>query len=483
MSPLGDRRHDSAARGGHVSAEIHESFDEVWTRWQGHVINGVYPLGRYLGCSDHSGVFLTPSAAPGRSEIAIKLVPANRALVEFLLPRWRRAAALAHPHLLRLVEWGGCQLGGSPHLYAVMEYADQTLAQLLMRRALTDDEAREMLIPVLDALGFLHERDLVQGRLKPANILVVGDRLKLASDTIRRIGETRPGSGVPTGYDPPEAMPGTGSPAGDVWALGVSLCEALARRPPSTGVEHGGRLSLPSDLSPVFRDVVARCLSLRPQDRPGVPELVSWAQGQTASTAPAAIVQKPPEPEANSQPGAEVAAPARSRTAIHGTLIALLAVGLVWSGLHFLGTHTASASRAIPAPPGALPSGGSGAIGAQAASRQAPVPGIAVTGPHRDGAAGLLHPLREVIPDVPLGALRTIRGHIKIWVRVTVDRYGSVSAAVADRPGPSRYFQRLATQAAKRWTFPPVDTSSRRLVQVRFEFSREGVRGRAVPLG
>src|SRR6185437_7154734 len=118
--------------------------------------------------SDHSGAFLTRSPAMSRSDLAIKLVPANRALAEYQLPRWKRAGGLAHPHLLRLLEWGGCQLEGSPYLHVVMEYADQTLAQLLPRRALTDAEAREMLMPVLDALEFLHERDLVHGQLKPA---------------------------------------------------------------------------------------------------------------------------------------------------------------------------------------------------------------------------------------------------------------------------------------------------------------------------
>ncbi len=49
------------------------------------------------------------------------------------------------------------------NLYAVMEYADQDLAQLLQRRALTEDEAREMLLPALSALAFLHERSLSSG--------------------------------------------------------------------------------------------------------------------------------------------------------------------------------------------------------------------------------------------------------------------------------------------------------------------------------
>ena len=109
---------------------------ELWTRLQGHVVNGVFPLGRCLGSSDHSAVFLTRSAGQA-AELAIKLVATNRSLAETQLPRLKRAGALAHPHLLRLLEWGGCQLEGLPYLYAVMEYADQTLAQLLQNRHCT----------------------------------------------------------------------------------------------------------------------------------------------------------------------------------------------------------------------------------------------------------------------------------------------------------------------------------------------------------
>jgi outer membrane biosynthesis protein TonB len=65
---------------------------------------------------------------------------------------------------------------------------------------------------------------------------------------------------------------------------------------------------------------------------------------------------------------------------------------------------------------------------------------------------------------------------------VIVDPDGSVLAAVADRTGPSRYFQQLAVEAAKKWTFPPVDTASQRLMRVQFDFSRNGTTGRAVAL-
>jgi TonB family protein len=67
-------------------------------------------------------------------------------------------------------------------------------------------------------------------------------------------------------------------------------------------------------------------------------------------------------------------------------------------------------------------------------------------------------------------------------VRVIVEPDGSVFAAVVDRSGPSSYFQRLATEAAKKWTFPPVDTPSRRTMQIRFDFNRDGTTGHAVTL-
>ncbi len=110
--------------------------------------------------------------------------------------------------------------------------------------------------------------------------------------------------------------------------------------------------------------------------------------------------------------------------------------------------------------------------------------GSAISGTVQRGSGGTVSPdaLHEVIPEVPRSALRTIRGHIQVWVRVIVDQNGSVLAADVDRAGSSRYFQRLAIRAAKEWTFPTVAGSSRRLMQIRFEFGRDGARGRAVPL-
>jgi len=508
-----------------MSVEARELMSDVWTRWQGHVVNGIFPLGRHLGCSDHSGVFLTKSGTEHHAEVAVKLVPANPALAELQLPRWTLAGGLAQPHLLPLLEWGECQLDGLPYLYVVMEYADQTLAQLLLHRALTDDETREMLLPILDALTFLHGQNLAHGQLKPANVLVVGDELKLASDMIRRVGEGTLSGNAPTVYDPPEARDGSSSTAGDIWALGVSLFEALTRRPPANFGEHRNSIVLPADFSPAFRDVVARCLSPRPQDRPSVTELVAWTDGRTAWSMPAATVQPTTVQPTTIQPATiqpaiiqsaiiQPATPVRSEArtpdaapprtvpsrvapeearpmptmalspkprALVGVILAVVILALGWAGVRVFRTHRTPAAPAVNAS-GELPSQIPGVAPPPAAEVRAPVPALSSTNPGGSNVATPPSALHEVIPDVSRSARRTLRGHVIVSVRVTVDPDGSVFAAVADGTGSSRYLQRLAVAAAKKWKFPPGDTASRRPMQIQFDFSRDGTTGRAVTL-
>ena len=177
-----------------------------------------------------------------------------------------------------------------------MDYAEQNLGQLLQHRALSEAEVREMLPLTLDALGFLHSKDLVQGQLKPSNILVIDNQLKLASDTIRPAGEATASIGSLSMYNPPEARDGSFSTSGDIWALGVTLCQALTQRPPSRSGERGEIVVLPTDFPVTFIDIVRRCLARNPAQRPSVADLQGWLKPGTTepavSTPPPADVAK-----------------------------------------------------------------------------------------------------------------------------------------------------------------------------------------------
>jgi TonB family protein len=68
---------------------------------------------------------------------------------------------------------------------------------------------------------------------------------------------------------------------------------------------------------------------------------------------------------------------------------------------------------------------------------------------------------------------------VKVAVRVTVDASGSVVADTLDHAGPSRYFARVASQAARKWKFAPTDGKSSREWLVHFDFSRGGTTAHA----
>ncbi len=276
-------------------------------------------------------MFLTDFRAQNLVNAAIKIIPADPARADGQLARWKVAAELSHPHLIRLLESGRCKLGGHPFLFAVTEYAEQNLAQILPHRALTVDEVREMLAPALDALAFLHGQNLVHGQLKPANFLVVDDQLKLASDTIRPARDA-------TGVDR----------AGDVRALGATIVEALTQIRPALNAPASAA-SLPATLSPALADAVRRCLSPQHNERPTLSELRNLIHPapEEQPPVPQAPAAEAPADEApvlaapmTAAPVAEVSAsdpePALDRQPAARWLVPAAAVGLVllalWAG-------------------------------------------------------------------------------------------------------------------------------------------------------
>lgn len=514
---------------------------ELWAKWEGQVIDGGFPLRRLVGVSDHSGVFLTEAPAHNLPKAALKLVPAIPTLAESQLAYWNAAASLSHPRLLRLFAAGRCQLPGGAagqgnlhFLYVLMEYADQSLARLLETRVLTEVEARETLPPLLDGLAFLHSRNLVQGQLKPSNILVVGEQLKLASDTIRPAGEAATSISMVSVYDPPEGRDGSFSTAGDVWALGVTLYEALTRTTPTRPDERSHGVVLPPDFPPASADVIRECLSRRPIDRPNVTALQAWVSGKISYPgAPSSgDMERAAQARSGSAPtstagmsegtgagsaaegaaGSAAGAPAspnqgrltirverepiyeeppqrRSPLPVAAAFSAVLAVLIIaWGAVRLIGHHDSQAqvarasqespsAAAAPKPPASAPSMSEQSTPRQSAAASdaasdATSKGATVTA---SGSSGVVH---EEIPNVPSSALATIHGHVKVAVRVTVDSAGNVVDDSLDHAGPSPYFARVASKAARKWKFTPGPKSGGQWL-VHFDFSRTGTTAHA----
>jgi hypothetical protein len=442
---------------------------EEWTQeWERRIVNGVYPLRRFLGRSNHSVVFLTECEAQNLTHAAIKILPANPALMEAQLAHWRTVATLSHPHLIRLLDAGRCQLGGHNFLFVVMDHAEQNLAQVLPGRALTPDEVRELLPATLDALAYLHGKNLVQGGLKPPNFLVVDDQLKLASDTIRPAGERTASTAKPSLYDPPEAKNGRVSTAGDMWGLGITLVEALTQTPPAWSRERSESVSLPANLAPEFVDTVQRCLNRDPGQRPAIAELVAQFKQAPPATPPSAA------PPVMNEPLARTLSAQNSpkiRFLLTAITVGIVTLWAVWTGVHLFHRHAnvpQTASITPQSPP--------------AVSPPAVSPPAAVETPKASIAASLPTVLHQEIPDVSRSARESIRGVIKIAVRVIVDRSGDVVAATLDNRVSSKYFARAATDAAKKWKFAQAADQASRVWLLRFEFTRAGTTAHAAAL-
>jgi TonB family protein len=87
--------------------------------------------------------------------------------------------------------------------------------------------------------------------------------------------------------------------------------------------------------------------------------------------------------------------------------------------------------------------------------------------------------VHQGLPDVPRKARNTIRGKVRVSVRVRVDPSGSVVGTTLDSPGPSRYFAERALQAARLWKFAPAKINGRNVSSewmLRFEFARTATR-------
>jgi len=400
---------------------------ETRTVWEGLVVAGKFPLRKWLGGSVHSTVFLTERqelASQASQKAAIKLIAADGWDAERQLSRWRAAAQLSHPHLLRIFEAGRCQLSGSPFVYLVMEYAEEDLSQILPERPLTPDEVADLLPPVLDALSYLHGKGFVHGRIKPSNVVAVGEQLKLSAEQAISLAETesRPRRDV---YDAPETAAGVISTAADVWSLGITLVAAFTQKTsPDIAEQMPGLLvTMPNP----FRGIARECLRPDPKQRCSLAQIQARLQPEARSV--------PAEPEPPLPPTRHYRYSWRMLIPI--AVLLVFGLGAYFFHRVFASRGSASGAKIVVAP------------GPTQTRSSAPSAAASAQG---NAEARVLH---QVLPDVPQSALNTITGTVRVSVRVNVDSSGKVTAAELASAGPSKYFARLALNAAQGWQFAP----------------------------
>ena len=268
----------------------------------GRVLGDRYRLVGHIGTGASAHVFEAEDVTL-RRRVAVKVLHAALAGDEPFLRRFRaeaqQAAALNHPNVMRVFDWGESEDGP----YLVLEHlGGGSLRDMLDRgHLLSTSQALLVGLEAARALDYAHRRGLVHRDIKPANLLFDEEgRLCIADFGLARaLAEaawTEPAGTVlgTARYASPEQAQGASVDGkSDVYSLALVLIEAVTGRVPFTAdttiatlmARVGAPLVPPDELGPLA-PVVARAGTADPDQRCDARELAR-ALDQVAKQLPA----------------------------------------------------------------------------------------------------------------------------------------------------------------------------------------------------
>ena len=254
----------------------------------GRVLGGRYRLTAPVGTGSSAQVFLADDVTL-RRRVAVKVLHPALAADEAFLRRFRAearaAAALSHPNLMAVYDWGE---DDGPYLVLEFLGGGSLRGMLDAGTRLTTSQAVVVGLDAARALDAAHRRSFVHRDIKPANLLFGDDgRLRIADFGLARaLSEaawTEPGDGLvgTARYAAPEqaSSPRIDGKA-DVYALGLVLIEAVTGQVPLTADTALGTLMgrvevavpVPEAMGPL-RAVLERVGQPDPAQRPSASEL------------------------------------------------------------------------------------------------------------------------------------------------------------------------------------------------------------------
>lgn len=191
---------------------------------------------------------------------------------------------LSHHPSVVTVHHAGYTGGGSPYL--VMELVEGgSLADRLAGGSLPWTTALDLVIPIADALSYVHQAGVLHRDVKPENILLGdGGRPLLTDFGIARLGDaTNTATGIAASWlhAPPETFDNKREPRSDLYSLASTLHQVISGQPPfwRDGEDTLNPLMfrllneppprLPPELAPApLADLVVEALAKSPEDRP-----------------------------------------------------------------------------------------------------------------------------------------------------------------------------------------------------------------------
>jgi len=259
--------------------------------WQGKML-GRYQLIRLLGRGGMGEVWLAEDTQL-RRQVAVKLLPnvvaSDQGYLRDFEREARAAAALEHPHILPVHDFGEQEAGDRVITYIIMPYIPGGSLRERLRGItgpLSTDEALYYLRQAAQAIDYAHNRDILHRDIKPANMLLQRDWLFLADFGIAKLltsstlqSGTHAGAGTPE-YMSPEQAQGKAEFASDRYSLGIIAYQLFTGYLPFKGDTPYGTLMKqvseepppPRQHNPDLPEAVELALlqgiGKRPEDRP-----------------------------------------------------------------------------------------------------------------------------------------------------------------------------------------------------------------------
>ncbi len=261
-------------------------------------------------------------------EVAVKILRDDLADSDVFLERFRaearHTAALSHPGIARVFDYGEDHQEGKRLAFLVMELVHgQPLSKVMDERgALPLNTVLSYLAQTAEALHAAHALGVVHRDVKPGNLLVLDDGgIKVTDFGIARatnsvsITEVGQVLGTAKYMSPEQASGAEATPASDVYALGVIGYEMLAGHPLFTA-QNAGALAmahvhqapplLPSSVPAAVRGLIAEALSKQPADRPrDAKEFAGRLRRLQLANMPPPVGTHPIEPAGPTEPTGE----------------------------------------------------------------------------------------------------------------------------------------------------------------------------------
>ena len=250
----------------------------------GQVLGERYRLDKRIATGGVGQVWLASDLLLSRP-VAVKVLRPEYADHHQTLDRFRKearhAGSLSHPHVAQVYDYGPAGPGWPPFL--VMEFVDgPSLADILVVDPVEPAFALDVVAQAADGLSAAHRAGLVHRDVKPGNLLIGPDGLVKVTDFgIAHAAGQAPVTGPnlvmgTTQYMAPERISGgPGTPASDLYALGIVLHECLTGVPPYEGSPSDVMAAhlylplppLPADVPPELDELVARLTAKDPAAR------------------------------------------------------------------------------------------------------------------------------------------------------------------------------------------------------------------------